>query len=287
MASGDDGRSMSMVASPNPKVTLRVNDQGGGPVIYARFRRDATHAELALGRGWLVPSESELAKPKGKVIGGWVERRGRPTDGALSVDRAWQSVPDVIGRYLRKAEVEAHQRMDDARPRLGDAVERWLAARKVDDPSGEREAWKHSHAKNMTNYAHRFVRELGPDRHVDTFRTAELRRWLAQDLKPMRNGAVMGQPTSRKMRSTYAQALAGFFAYAVTQAGRTRIRPRICRRIEHVGSDLMTRYVGTSTSRSLSFVALSRSCVAQIRFVLQEVDRGGPVLSESRMPSSS
>jgi hypothetical protein len=101
---------MSMVASPNPKVTLRVNDQGGGPVIYARFRRDATHAELALGRGWLVPSESELAKPKGKVIGGWVERRGRPTDGALSVDRAWQSVPDVIGRYLRKAEVEAHQR---------------------------------------------------------------------------------------------------------------------------------------------------------------------------------
>jgi integrase len=69
----------------------------------------------------------------------------------------------------------------------------------------------------MTNYAHRFVRELGPDRHVDTFRTAELRRWLAQDLKPMRNGAVMGQPTSRKMRSTYAQALAGFFAYAVTQ----------------------------------------------------------------------
>jgi integrase len=206
-----------MAVSPKPKVTLRVKDQGGGPVIYARFRWEATHAEPALGRGWLVPAGSELAKPKGKVVGGWVERRGRPPEGTLSVDGAWQLVPDVIGRYSRKADEEAKRRAEDARLRLRDAVELWLAARSVDDPNGERDAWKHSHAKNMTSYAHRFVRELGPDRHVDTFRTAELRRWLAEDLKPMRNGEVLGQSTSRKMRSTYAQALVGFFTYAVTQ----------------------------------------------------------------------
>jgi len=186
-------------------------------VIYARFRWAGTHAEPSLGPGWLVPAGSELAKPRGKVIGGWVERRGRPPDGVHGVDGAWQSVPDVIGRYSRKAEQETEQRADHARPRLRDAVERWLGARKVDDPSGEREAWKHSHAKNMTTYARRFARELGPDRHVDSFRTAELRRWLAEDLKPMRNGTELAQPTSRKMRSTYAQALAGFFAYALTQ----------------------------------------------------------------------
>jgi len=206
-----------MAASPNPKVTLRVKDQGGGPVIYARFRWGAAHAELALGRGWLVPSGNELAKPKGKAVGRWVERRGRPAEGTLTVDRAWQLVPDVIGRYRHKAQEDATQRADDERARLRVAVEQWLAARMVDDPNGERDAWKHSHARNMTNYAQRFVRELGPDRHVDSFRTAELRRWLADDLKPMRNGEVLAQPTSRKMRSTYAQALSGFFAYAVTQ----------------------------------------------------------------------
>ena len=206
-----------MTASARPKVTLRIKDQGGGPVIYARFRWDATHAEPALGRGWLVPSGSELAKPKGRVVGGWVERRGRPPDGVLSIDQAWQLVPEVIGRYSRTAEEEAKQRADGGRVRLHEAVDRWLAARKVDDPNGEHDAWKHSHAKNMTTYAYRLVRELGSDRYVDTFRTDELRRWLAEDLKPIRNGEVLDRPTSRKMRSTYAQALAGFFAYAATQ----------------------------------------------------------------------
>ena len=191
-------------------------------MIYARFRWASAHAELALGRGWLVLCGSDLAKPKGKVVGGWVERRGRPAEGTLSVERAWQLVPEAIDRYRRKDEEEAAQRADRARPRLRDAVEQWLAARVVDDPNGEHDAWKHSHARNMTNYAHRFVRELGPDRHVDTFQTAELRRWLAEDLKPMRNGEVLGQPTSRKMRSTYAQALAGFFAYAITEGWADR-----------------------------------------------------------------
>lgn len=208
---------LSMATSPSPRVTLRVKDQGGGPVIYARFRWGGSHAEPALGRGWLVPLADELAKPKGKVIGGWVERRGRVPEGILSVDGAWRLVSEVIDRYARRAEQAVKRRAEEARPRLRDAVDRWLAARKEDDANGEHVAWKHAHAKNMTNYAHRLARELGADRHVDTFEAAELRRWLAEDLKPMRNGKVLDQPTSRKMRSTYAQVLAGFFAYALAQ----------------------------------------------------------------------
>ena len=206
-----------MAANPSPRVTLRVKDQGGGPVIYARFRWGGSHAEPPLGRGWLVPLADELAKPRGKVIGGWVERRGRAPEGILSVDGAWQLVPEAIDRYARRAEQAAKRRAEEARPRLRDAVDRWLAARREDDANGEHEAWKHAHAKNMTNYAHRVARELGADRHVDTFEAAELRRWLAEDLKPMRNGKVLDRPTSRKMRSTYAQVLAGFFAYALAQ----------------------------------------------------------------------
>lgn len=207
-----------MPAQPPPKVTLRVKDQGGGPVIYARFRWKGTSAEPALGRGWLVPVGSELAKPGGKAVGRWVERRGRPPEGMLSIDRAWQLVPAVIDRYGAKVAEDAKQRSQASRQQLGDAVERWLAVRKADDPNGEREAWKHSHAKNMTTYGRRLVRELGRDRYVDTFGTDELRRWLARDLKPMRNGERLDRPASRKMRATYAQALRGFFAYALTQA---------------------------------------------------------------------
>jgi integrase len=199
---------------PNPKVTLRVKSRGGAPQIYARFRLDGRDAEPSLGKGWLVPVGSAQAKPNGKVLGEWAERRGRAPAGQLTLDRAWQRVPEVIATYDARAQEEARQRANDARLRFQDAVDRWLAARRVDDPNGEREAWKHSHASNMTDYARRFVRELGPERFVDTFTTVELRRWLAHDLKPMRNGVVLDRPTSRKMRATYSQALAGFFGYA-------------------------------------------------------------------------
>ena len=47
-----------MVASPEPKFTLRVKDQGGGPVIHARFRMDATQAELAAELTDLQPARS-------------------------------------------------------------------------------------------------------------------------------------------------------------------------------------------------------------------------------------
>jgi integrase len=201
------------------KVTLRVKDQGGGPVVYARFRRDDVQTEPALGRGWLVPAGSALAKPRGKAIGRWVDRRGRAPDGALTVDAAWQAVPAAIAEYERKLARRAAKakRAADAGTTLRDGVEWWLDARKADDPDGEREAWKHSHAKNMTNYARRIVRELGPDRLIDTFEGAELRRWLAEDLKPIRNGEVLDRPTSRKLRATYAQALSGIFGYALSE----------------------------------------------------------------------
>lgn len=197
-----------------PKVTLRVKDRGGGPVIYARFRFNGLSAEPVLGRGWVVARGSELAKHRGKELGEWVERKGRAPDGFLTPDEAWQQVPSVIERYLARAEAEKRARQDGARVTLEIGMERWLVARRGEDPTGEREPWKHAHAKNMGTYARRIVRELGPHRFVDSFSEAELRHWLAEDLKPMRNGEVLRQPTSRKMRATYSQALSGFFEYA-------------------------------------------------------------------------
>ena len=128
-----------MAANPSPRITLRVKDQGGGPVIYARFRWAGSHAEPALGRGWLVPLADELAKPRGKVIGGWVERRGRAPEGFLGVDGAWRLVPEVLDGYARRAEQAAKRRAEEARPRLRDGIDRWLAARQEDDANGEHE----------------------------------------------------------------------------------------------------------------------------------------------------
>jgi hypothetical protein len=43
------------------------------------------------------------------------------------------------------------------------------------------------------------------------------RTWLVDELKPMRNGRVLDRPPSRKLRSTYAHVLSGFFAYPLAQ----------------------------------------------------------------------
>jgi integrase len=204
----------------SPAVSLRVRDRGGGPIIFARWRDgDGGRPEPPLGPGWLVPKGHPDAKPRGKALGGWVDRRGRAPTDVLTIDAAWQAVPDAIAAYERKVAKRAavSERAGRGSVTLHGGVEKWLTARKTDDPSGRWEAWKHSHAKNMTNYAHRVVRELGPDRPLDEFTTDELRRWLAEGLKPMRNGKTLEQPPSRKLRSTYAGVLSGFFSYALSE----------------------------------------------------------------------
>lgn len=202
------------------KVTLRVKDQGGGPVVYARWRVDGAQLERPLGRGWLVRIGEAGAKPNGKAIGDWRERRGRAQEGFLTVDAAREAVPAVVARWEAEQARQATQerRLAAEGVSMADAVEAWLAWRGRDDPAGEHEAWKHTHAKNMANYSRRLAREIGEARRVDSVTAGELRELLADGLKPMRNGEVIeGRETSRKMRSTYAQALRGIFAYALAQ----------------------------------------------------------------------
>jgi integrase len=204
------------------EINLRVRDRSknGPPRIYARYTRAGLEVECPVGLGWIVPVKHSDAKPRGKTIKGWVDRRRRAPEGLLTIDAAWRAVPAAMAAHNEKlarreakaraeAEAEAVERVT-----LAEGVERWLIARKVDDPEGRWRGWKRSHAKNMTNYANRMVSDLGPDEPVSSFETPELRRWLAEDLKPMRNGKVLDQPTSRKQRSTYAGVLAGFFGFA-------------------------------------------------------------------------
>jgi hypothetical protein len=40
---------------------LVVRDQGGGPVVYLKFRHDGRQRERRVGRGWLVPAGAGLA----------------------------------------------------------------------------------------------------------------------------------------------------------------------------------------------------------------------------------
>lgn len=93
-----------------------------------------------------------------------------------------------------------------------------VAWRSEDDPNGAHEAWKHTTRKNTGNTARRLAREIGEDRPADSVTAEELHELVANGIKPMRNGKVIeGQETSRKMRSYYAAALRGIFAYALTQ----------------------------------------------------------------------
>jgi integrase len=199
--------------------TLRVRDQGRGPVISVRFRLAGAQPDVALGRGWLVREGDADAKPRGRAIGAWVDRRGRPVAGALTVDAAWRAVPAAIEEYeqrLRKQAAQAVRASEEART-LGRVVEAWLVASKNDDPAGRWEAWKHSHAKNMTNYARRIAREIGPDRPIDSINADELGLWLSDGLRPRRNGKVLDRPVSRKLRATYSHTLGGLFGYAYLQ----------------------------------------------------------------------
>ena len=81
--------------------TLRVRDRGNGPIIYARWRdRDGRSVERPVGPGWLVGPREGEAKPNGRRIGEWRERRGRAPDGFLTVQDALEQLGDVRERFL-------------------------------------------------------------------------------------------------------------------------------------------------------------------------------------------
>jgi integrase len=200
-----------------PSVTLRVKDQGGGPRIYARWRDGGGQVERPIGHGWLVRSGEAGAKPNGKTIGGWRERRGRAQDGALTIDAARERVPEVIAAYEAEQRAKARKaaRADLAGKSVLEVVEAWIAWRSKDDSSGAHEAWKHATLKNNTNTARRLAREMGEDRPAESVTAEELHELIASGLQPMRNGkAIEGRETSRKMRATYSAAARGIFGYA-------------------------------------------------------------------------
>lgn len=199
--------------------TLRVRDRGSGPLIYARWRDGAGHSvERPVGRGWLVAAGETGAKPNGRTIGEWRERRGRPAEGFLTVQAAFEQLGDLRERWEAEEGVAEARRLRAARgcPTLAVAAERYLAWGERDDPHSDREGWKHSYARNTRRYVARIVRELGNERRVDAISNEDLVRVLAA-LVPERNGKPTGAVPSRKFLSNYALPLKGLFAMALRE----------------------------------------------------------------------
>ncbi len=235
---------------------LVVRDQGGGPVVYVKFRHEGRQRERRVGRGWLVPAGDAEAKPKGKALGEWRERRGRPAEGFLTPDGAREQAREVVARFAEELEADQRHREERARERVGlaAACEAWIAWGTRDDYDSDHEAWKHSTARNNARSARRVLRELG-DVPLDRIDEARLRRFL-RDLRPMRGGRVLAAEPSRVMRATYVLALRGIFATAVREGwietspaaalkvGRSKRRKQaILRREDYLEPDEVRRVV--------------------------------------------
>lgn len=195
---------------------LRVKDQGKGPVIYGRWRDGNQLVERPIGRGWLVAPDEAGAKPNGHTIGKWRERRGRAPEGFLTVKAATQQLAQVEAAWAAKKAVadERRARLVGAQPTIRQAADAYLAWGCEDDPHADRDAWKHSHARNTQTYVERIVRELGPDRLIEDVAHRDLSRFMAE-LVPMRNGKPTGAKPTRKFLSNYALPLKGMFAMAL------------------------------------------------------------------------
>jgi len=195
-----------------------VKDQGGGPVIFGRWRDGSRVVERAIGPGWLVAAGERGAKPNGKTIGRWRERSGRPPEGAFNVQAAMQELARVEERwYVEKAQANAVAAVERARSlTLRDAADRYLAWGETDDPHTARDGWKHSHARNTRALVNRIVRELGADRPVAEIAHGELVAFMGR-LVPERNGKPTGTKPTRKFLSNYALPLKGMFALALRE----------------------------------------------------------------------
>jgi integrase len=199
--------------------TLRVRDRGNGPIIYARWRDDDGRSiERPVGPGWLVGPHAGDAKPNGRRIGPWRERRGRPPEGFLTVQAALELLSGVRERWAAEAAVvEARRRRAERGcPTLEVAAARYLAWGERDDPHSDREGWKHAYAHNTRRYVKRIVRELGEERRIDDVTTRDMVDLLAS-LVPTRNGRPTGAAPSRKFLSNYALPLRGLFAMALRE----------------------------------------------------------------------
>jgi integrase len=108
---------------------LVVRDRRRGPVIYGKWREDGKQVERKLGRGWLVRQGEPGAKPNGKPLGGWRERRGRPDEGHLTPDMARELLQEAVIRW--QSEQRRRHRRGGRLITFADAGESWLLERRA------------------------------------------------------------------------------------------------------------------------------------------------------------
>jgi integrase len=210
-------------------VSLRVKDQGKGPIVYARWRDGrGGSVERKIGAGWVVPVGSANAKRKGRMISEkWTERAGRPPEGFVTPDRARQLVPEVVAAWQREhaaAQTETNRDQDERAARLAagaplrEVADRWLAYEKGDEEVG----WKKGTYDGHRFRIGRLIRELdalhGGETRVEEV-DEELLRQALRDIKPERNGKVIeGQQMKLKTRTEYQAAVRALFRFAVDES---------------------------------------------------------------------
>ncbi len=194
--------------------SLRVKDQGGGPIFYGRWRDGDRVVERPIGPGWLVREGERGGKPNGKTVGRWRERSGKVPADCFNLQSATQQLPTV----------EAHWRQSQTSPQAGEAVaeaamtvrelaDRYLEWGARDDPHADREGWKHSHRTNVRAYVGRLARELGEDQAIRELTHADVIALMGQ-LVPARRGKPTGSRPTRGFLRQYALPLKGMFALA-------------------------------------------------------------------------
>ncbi len=91
-------------SNESKQITVVVADRFGVPYWEVKFRHRGKQAKRRIGPAWLAPSGSPAAKPNGKTYrqGLWVQRRGRPADGAISYDEAVATAAGLVEEYLQR-----------------------------------------------------------------------------------------------------------------------------------------------------------------------------------------
>lgn len=196
--------------------SLRVKDQGGGPIFYGRWRDGDRVVERPIGTGWLVREGERGGKPNGKAVGKWRERSGKVPAHCFNIQSATQQLPAVEECWRRAQEAPHAEEAAAASMTVRELADRYLEWGARDDPHTDREGWKHSHATNVRAYVGRLARELGEDQAIRDLTHADIVALMGQ-LVPARRGKPTGSRPTRGFLRQYALPLKGMFALALRE----------------------------------------------------------------------
>lgn len=115
-----------------PVATLLIVEREGGPVYYVKWRRESWQVKRRIGPAWVQRGDPEKAGERRRTRHrGWIKRRGRPTDGALTEDGALAAIPSVIAEYEVEREQATRQRDREAERELSfdEIANAWLQHR--------------------------------------------------------------------------------------------------------------------------------------------------------------